>query len=155
MKWVIGLLVLVFGVDQGTKLIVQSILNEGEKVGIVEELFNIWYLKNEGMVFGLLKDHPHLIIPLSLFALITIILLSCKWIKDNKGSGIRVGVGLILGGASGNLFDRVLHGGVIDFLDIGIGRIRWPTFNIADICICIGAGILIYWWYKEKGVDRK
>ena len=55
----------------------------------------------------------------------------------------RTGLALILGGAVGNAVDRVLHGAVIDFLDFGVGSLRWYTFNLADACVTTGAGLLI------------
>jgi signal peptidase II len=137
--------------DQITKWTIISILEEREGVNIVGDILRICHLRNEGLVFGFLRGHPHLCALLTSLVLLAI-LFSLGWIKE-RGGGMGTGGGLILGGAAGNLFDRIFHGGVIDLLDIGIGGLRWPAFNLADIGICFGAGILIYSWFKEKGDD--
>lgn len=147
-------LVILFVCDQVVKFVIISMIDEGDVVRVGGDFLNICHIRNRGMVFGLLKEDSYLPIPLTI-ALLLLIIFSYRWIKE-EGVIPRIGTGLIIGGAVGNLFDRILHGGVIDFLDIGIGRMRWPVFNLADAGICVGAGLLIYYWLKEKGkVDAK
>jgi signal peptidase II len=140
--------IFVFIFDQLTKWSVLSMVEEGKVVNILGDFFKIHPLKNEGLVFGLLNNHPYL--PLVIVSIILIGMLFCwRWIKD-KEKKVKAGGGFIVGGAAGNLFDRLYQGGVIDFLDIGIRNLRWPVFNLADVSICIGVGILIYCLGKRR-----
>ena len=65
------------------------------------------------------------------------------WLKNEKDKVTQVALGLIMGGALGNVIDRVIYGAVFDFLDFHIGDTHWPAFNVADSCICIGAVIIV------------
>jgi len=126
----------VFMLDRITKNMAASRLDIGQSVEVVPNIFNITLIFNKGAAFGLFKNLT------ALFALFSaaVIIFIIFYIWKNTGTGIAVlaGFGLILGGAAGNLVDRVRLGYVIDFLDFKV----WPVFNIADSSITIGTALL-------------
>jgi len=133
---VISISSLVLIVDRLTKYILFRNLSEGESVKVVPGFFHITLVLNSGAAFGLFKGR-------SLFftvSTILVIIFICLyvWRGGCKDLLVLTALSLILGGAAGNLIDRVLFGYVIDFLDFRI----WPVFNIADASITIGAFIL-------------
>lgn len=131
--------------DQITKWVVYSTMLEGETIRIFGDIFNLSYIKNEGIAFGLFEDHGQILI-ITTTLIISGIFISFKYIR---GLWSRTGVGFIFGGAVANLFDRLRFGGVIDFLDVGILNFRWPAFNLADSFICLGVGMVVYNWIKK------
>ena len=127
---------LVLIVDRLTKYILFRNLSEGESVRVIPGLFHITLVLNSGAAFGLFKGR-------SVFFMVStalVIVFICLYVIRGgyKDLLTLTALGLILGGAAGNLIDRVLFGYVIDFLDFRI----WPVFNIADASITIGASIL-------------
>ena len=124
-------------VDRLTKYISFRNLSEGESVRVIPGLFHITLVLNSGAAFGLFKGRS------VFFTVLTtlVIVLICFYIIRARCKDLLTltALGLTLGGAAGNLIDRVLFGYVIDFLDFRI----WPVFNIADASITIGAFILI------------
>jgi len=114
---------------------------EGESIPLFPNIFSLSYIKNEGIAFGLFSNHGQWLIITSLLT-IGIILFFLVRLK-NITLWLASSFGLILGGAMGNLWDRVCSGGVIDFIDIGFKSYRWPAFNFADSVICIGVLMLL------------
>ncbi|MFQ5776898.1 MAG: signal peptidase II [Terriglobia bacterium] len=135
---VAGLLLLL---DQASKLLVAQSFALGETHPIIPGLFTLTHVQNRGAAFGLFANFssPFVLVFLILFsatALGLVVLL--LW----RGPGSRLagwGLGLILGGALGNLLDRLRSGTVVDFLDFHLGAHHWPTFNLADSAIVLGA----------------
>ena len=129
---------LVLIVDRLTKHILFRNLSEGESVRIVPGLLHITLVLNTGAAFGLFRGRG------AFFMISTalIIIFICAYVLRGgcKDLLTMTALGLILGGAAGNLVDRVLFGYVIDFLDLRI----WPVFNLADACITIGIIILAW-----------
>ncbi len=127
---------LVVMVDRLTKYILFRNLSEGESIRVVPGIFHITLVLNSGAAFGLFKGRS------VFFTVSTVIVIAfiCFYIIRGgcKDLLMLTALGLILGGAAGNLIDRVLFGYIIDFLDFRI----WPVFNIADASITIGAVIL-------------
>jgi signal peptidase II len=126
--------------DQVVKRVVVSLLNIGESVNVLGTFARLTRTENTGAAFGLLRGRGPLFILISLLASIAIVAFSREIAK--MGRWERVGFGLILGGALGNLIDRIRLGVVVDFIDIGVGRVRWPAFNVADSAITIGVIML-------------
>lgn len=128
----------VLALDRITKIIAQSLLSPGDSVRIIPGIFHTTLVLNNGTAFGLFKGMNMIFILVSAAAIACIIL----YMRKNRpvGSVPSFAFGLILGGASGNLFDRIMFGHVIDFFDFRI----WPVFNVADSCITIGI-ILLAW----------
>jgi signal peptidase II len=128
---------IVFILDQISKTIVLRIMEHGESIPVLKNIFHLTYLQNTGIAFGLLLKYRFFIIAVSIVTILLIISYKNKIISSKKLSNIFLG--FILGGAVGNLVDRLRFGSVIDFLDFRI----WPVFNIADSFICIGVGGII------------
>lgn len=139
-------------VDQLTKIIVKQYIGPFDTVKILP-FFNIVYVENTGSAFGLFKEAgSFFFIIISVIVIITVTLLIFKE-KDN-----RLGYALILGGAVGNLLDRILYGYVIDFLEFHLGGYYWPIFNIADSALTVGVFLLLYntfLAYRQKGQQMK
>ncbi len=125
--------------DQAAKLLVIKSLSLNESIPVLRGIFHISLVHNRGAAFGLLNNQVPVFIAATLLA-IALIALSLKNSKANRLSLYNISLYLILGGALGNLIDRLLFGYVIDFLDFRV----WPVFNIADSAITIGA-VLLGW----------
>ena len=123
-------------VDRLTKHFLYGNLSEGESIRIIPGLFHVTLVLNSGTAFGLFKGRSAFFMVLT--ALVMALICFYVWRGGCKDLLTLTALGLILGGAAGNLIDRVLFGYVIDFLDFRI----WPVFNIADASITIGAFIL-------------
>ena len=128
---------LVFGLDQVTKAFVRANLFLGESIPR-SGLFRITHTSNTGSAFGLFPDQTLFLILASLVAIGVLLLVYKK--QPFSGFPLRLSLGLQLGGAAGNLFDRVRMGHVTDFIDLG----PWPVFNVADSAIVIGIFMLGY-----------
>ena len=74
---------------------------------------------------------------------IVIVLMLFHWLKSEENRITQIALGLIMGGALGNVIDRVRFGAVFDFLDVHVGDAHWPAFNVADSCICVGAAVIL------------
>ncbi len=132
--------------DQLTKFIVEQRTPEDYARTLIPGFFDLVHRHNRGIAFSMLADFdwPWLTPLLISFALAVLALLVWLLVTDRAGGPrARAGMALILGGASGNLIDRMLHGSVIDFLDFYVAQYHWPAFNVADSCIVIGAGLVI------------
>ena len=110
----------------------------GESIPIIEEVFHLTYILNPGAAFGMLAHNRLFFIAIAV-VVIGIIIWARREILASPWE-VKAGCGLFLGGAIGNLIDRARQGLVIDFFDFRI----WPVFNIADIAICIGVGLIIW-----------
>lgn len=132
--------------DQGTKRLVTAAMPLHSSVEVIPNLFHLTLVTNRGALFGLLHDLPDpyrsslfTLVPLMAIGLIVFFQLRTT-LQDSLA---HTGLALILGGALGNLVDRIRLGHVIDFLDVFIGDHHWPAFNAADSSICIGVSLLI------------
>ncbi len=114
---------------------------------------------NTGVSFSMFNDYGNFgAWALSGLALI-IVLLLLHWLKTETSRLAQAALGMIIGGAVGNMIDRVRLGAVFDFLDFHIGENHWPAFNLADSFICVGAGLLIaqgvaHYWQQQKGKSK-
>jgi len=134
----LAIITLTLFIDQFTKLIVQKFMLEGESIEVLAPFFYLTFVRNSGAAFGLLAGQTFFLIMVTLLLLVVAVLLYNKIVKSPPL--FQAGAGLILGGALGNLIDRLYSGTVTDFLDFRV----WPVFNFADVGIVIGVGILIY-----------
>lgn len=142
---------LVLVLDQFTKWLIRIRFQEAETRPILGDIFHLTYYKNTGMAFGLMQGFSTVIAIFSVVAIGFLIYLSRRWESERKGSKvIPVSLGLVIGGAGGNLIDRLVVSGVIDFLDFGFGPYRWPAFNVADICISVGVGLLVLFSARQS-----
>lgn len=136
--WLFVLPLAVVILDQFSKYIVVENMAQGESIPIIEEVFHLTYILNPGAAFGMFAHNRLFFIAIAVIVIGIIIwarreILASPW-------EVKAGCGLFLGGAIGNLIDRARQGLVIDFFDFRI----WPVFNIADIAICIGVGLIIW-----------
>jgi signal peptidase II len=128
--------------DQIIKAIVVYSMRMGVSTDILGSVVRLTRTQNSGAAFGLFKDGRIAFIIVSAAASIAIILFRREIAKMRQWE--RASFGLILGGAVGNLIDRIRVGSVVDFLDIGIDSLRWPAFNVADSAITVGVTILAF-----------
>lgn len=133
-----GIATVVVVVDQLTKWIVQTIFQLGMSIPVWKDVFHLTYVQNPGAAFGILA-HQHFFFLLATVALFAVFFYFLPYIRG-QGRCMNVGVALLLGGAVGNFIDRVRFGYVIDYFDFRI----WPVFNMADVAICIGVGLMVY-----------
>jgi signal peptidase II len=124
-------------IDQFAKYLIRSRLNAWGVIGI-SPFFNIVYVENTGSAFGMFKGLGNAFF-ISV-AVIAIAAVSYMIVRDGSN---RWGFSLILGGATGNLVDRVAYGHVLDFLDFYVGKHHWPAFNVADSALTIGIILLL------------
>lgn len=134
---------LVLVVDQLSKLWVRYDLLGERGFLVVNDYFNVVTAWNTGVSFSMFDDLGILgIVGLSVLAL-AIVLYLLYWMAHEKDKLICAALGCIIGGALGNVIDRVRLGAVFDFLDVHVGAHHWPAFNVADSFICIGAAIIV------------
>lgn len=131
-------------IDQLSKFFVRHSLLDGIPKDIISEYIRFTLRYNVGAAFSLKWGGP---IVLTIFTAIACIFL-VKYMLKVKDEKLIFWLGIIFGGALGNLVDRILMGKVTDFIDVGVTGWRWPTFNIADIAICIG-GIVVFFLFKN------
>ena len=139
-----------FIIDMVSKLVISNLMDVYDSVIIIKNFFNITYVRNTGAAWSVFSGEILGIIIVSLI----IILLIVYYIWKNKPKIWieKLGYAMILGGACGNLFDRIIYGYVIDFLDFNIFGYEYPIFNIADSFIFVGVIILIiYTWRCNDG----
>lgn len=132
--------IIIFIIDQISKVIISSYIGLNSSVRIIKNFFYLTYTNNTGASFGILKNSRILLIVLSIIALV-ILLRYISTFEETKYNIL--GLGFLMGGIIGNLLDRVLFGYVRDFLNFYIIGYDFPVFNIADIFIVLGVFILI------------
>ena len=138
--------VLVVLADQITKTIVQATVPPYSDLAVIPGLLNLTHVRNTGAAFGLLNsvDFPYkplFIAIVATAALIAVAFYAAGLAPHQRAA--RVGLALVLGGAAGNLLDRVLHGSVLDFVDVYWGSYHFWAFNVADSAITVGVAVLI------------
>lgn len=140
-KKLIKIVLIVFSVlflDQLTKYLIKNFVGINDNIEIFPFL-HIVNVKNTGAAFGMFKW-----IGSEFFIVVSIIAIAFVIIMLLKDSYNICGLSLLLGGAIGNLLDRLLYGSVIDFIDLSIGDYHWPAFNVADSSLTIGIGIILF-----------
>lgn len=136
----------IVALDQLTKVLVSKSLALGESVTVVPGLVRFTMVRNTGMAFGLLSgsDMPYKSLLVTLASLVAMAAVAYFALQSATSERIaRVGLLCILGGALGNILDRVRLGYVVDFVDVFYGNAHWPAFNLADACISVGVGLLL------------
>jgi signal peptidase II len=140
----------IFLLDRITKLLIRSKVSFWDNITVIPRFFSIVHTENRGAAFGILSDstsplRPFFLIALSLGVMIFITVLLLKPGQGGLGSSwyLRIGLALVLGGAMGNVYDRVISGAVTDFLELYFGSYTFPAFNVADSAISVGAAFLL------------
>ena len=151
----LGVAVCALVLDQISKLLVVQTLRDHEMIPVIRGFFNVVNVRNRGAAFGFLND-PHIQWQFWLFLGAAVVAVVAIWkLARDAAYDKRLfwGLGAILGGAVGNLIDRVRFRAVIDFFDFYVGAWHWPAFNIADSAICLGAGLVILSMWRPRQAD--
>jgi signal peptidase II len=146
-----GLAATIVVADQVTKAWLRSTLAPGERLEVVGDLVRLVHSQNSGALFGLFHDQA------LLFGLVSIGVVGLiVWYHGNSGRNtpMTIALGLLLGGAIGNLIDRFRLGYVTDFVDLGIGDVRWYTFNVADAAVSVAIVLLVVLAIVPSRADR-
>jgi signal peptidase II len=142
----------IIGLDRWTKWLVQTRLVLNQTIPIIDAFFNITYVRNTGVAFGIL-DPVSLPLKSTVLAVLTLVaitgVLVYSWRTPANQTLLQVALSLILAGALGNLYDRVLYGYVIDFIEVYYRTYRWPSFNVADSAITTGVGLLVLQIFRK------
>lgn len=136
----LGLAALIVMADQLTKAWLVSFLRPGESVDIIGDFVRLVHSQNSGGLFGLLNGQA---VPFGLVSLVVVALIVVYHARATPNRYVSITLGLLLGGALGNLIDRLRIGYVVDFVDAGIGSLRWYTFNVADTAISFAILLLL------------
>ena len=148
----IGLAVIVLVLDQLSKAWLVSLLSPGESVQVIGDVVRLIHSKNSGALFGLFRDQA------LFFAILSVgVVGAIVWFHHSSGRNtlLSIALGLLLGGALGNMADRFRIGYVVDFVDVGIGSLRFYTFNIADSAISLAILLLLLSAFLMTGDDRR
>ena len=127
--------------DQATKALVVSSIEVGGRVQLVGDLLVLWHVRNAGAAFSIFQGGQAFFLVVTVFAFGLLIYFHRAF--RGRGPLLHVVLGLVLGGTLGNLLDRVRLGYVTDFVSVGIGDLRWPTWNVADASIVVGILALV------------
>jgi len=147
-KW-FGISACVAALDLYTKYLIQNAFAYGEQLPLTS-FFDLVHYHNQGAAFGFLADagglQKWLLAAISIIAIIVMTYLIGKYRTEKL---FCTGLSLVLGGAIGNLYDRVTLGYVVDFLNFHINNLYWPAFNVADSAICVGVALLLLDSFKK------
>jgi signal peptidase II len=151
------LVVITLIADRWSKAWIQHRFDLNESTSIIDGFFNITYVRNTGVAFGIFSSvsSPAKSLLLSIFtafAAVVVITYSVRSSAQNRL--LQVALALILGGALGNLYDRLAYGYVVDFLEFYVGTYHWPSFNVADSAISIGVALLAIEIIRNETPDR-
>ena len=142
------LALIILGADIATKILAKTYLSGAPSVPLIEDVFHLTYVENRGAAFGILQDGRifFIIIAVVMAAVVVVLLRRYK----NRTPMLNLGISFLCAGALGNTIDRVMQGFVVDFFDFRL--INFPVFNIADIFVCFGAGLLamFFVFFEEK-----
>jgi len=146
--------------DRFTKELIKARIAAYDSITVIPGLFNIVHTENPGIAFGMLANAPvfwrHAM--LIGFSTIVLVVISTMLLRPSmqRDAVIRTALGFILGGALGNLYDRIVNGMVTDFVEVHAGRHYFPAFNVADSAVTIGACLLLLdmWRNKEQRVTH-
>ena len=134
----------VIAIDLATKWWVLDVFQQGPSIREVAPFFNVVLVLNRGVSFGLLPIDaawgPWLFAGIAT----VVVALLIVWLVRADRRLLALGIGLVIGGAVGNVVDRIRYGGVVDFLDFHLGTYHWPAFNAADSAIVLGVAVLLY-----------
>jgi signal peptidase II len=136
----VGLAAVVLAADQLTKAWLTSFLAPGQSVDVVGDLVRLVHGQNAGGLFGLLQGQA---LPFGLVSIVVVGVIVAYHARSGRNPYLSITLGLLLGGALGNLVDRLRLGYVIDFVDAGFGSVRWYTFNVADAAISFAILLLL------------
>ena len=157
MKYLIFLALPLFALDQLTKWLVRQNIPYGAEIPIIPGFFSLVHASNTGAAFSMFTGNNFFFIALASVALVAILFLLIRDPRTRTPhqrltNVTKISLGLLAAGIVGNLTDRILRGAVTDFLHFYVREYAWPSFNVADSCICVAAGLLILASF-QKGRD--
>ncbi len=150
----IGLIGMILILDQMSKIWILKNIPHGTGRAVIPGLFNLTHVRNRGAIFGFFSQSgsPVVYVILTVASLAALSLVVFYFIRvPAQEKLLKITLALILGGALGNQVDRILRGFVVDFLEVYVKSFHWPSFNVADSCISIGAVLLVYIFFFRKG----
>ena len=146
------LVIVALTLDRWTKFLIDSRLLLSQTIPVVDGFFNITYVRNTGVAFGIL-DSGNSSLKASILALLTVGaivgVIIYSLITPINQRRTQIALSLILAGALGNLYDRIRFGYVIDFLEVYFRNYRWPSFNVADSVISVGVALLALEMFRQ------
>jgi signal peptidase II len=134
--------------DQASKRLIWAAFQDSGGMDLIDGVLRLRLSTNTGAVMGILSGSRPILVSVTIISIIALIYFAYR--MRYAPAFKRVCLGMVLGGAFGNLIDRIATGKVIDFIDMGIGSLRWPTYNVADIAVTVGAVILIAGFACQK-----
>ena len=153
--WVIPYLAIIVGIialDQISKVLVCAFLY-GEQLSLIPGILRFSYVENTGMAFGMLANHRWIFMLLSVIGIAAVAFYLYRYQKTTVG---RIALSMIIGGGIGNMIDRIFRGFVVDFIDFCAFPTLWAwVFNIADSCVCVGAGLMALWMILDMIRESK
>ncbi|TAL26024.1 MAG: signal peptidase II [Nitrospirae bacterium] len=144
-KLYIAIALLVVILDQATKYLVNNYISPFRTIEILPFL-HLVNIRNTGTAFGMFRDWGN-----GIFIIISLAAIAVIFFMLIKGKEDPLSLSLILGGAIGNLIDRIFRGSVVDFIDVFASGHHWPAFNVADSALTIGIGLIFITLFKPKG----
>ena len=160
--WSLLIAALVFVLDRATKVLIERYVSIWDTLQVIPGFFNIVHSKNRGAAFGMFSEgnselRTFLLIGVSIAVLIfvAVLLLHPSRAGFSGSRTTMIGLSLVLGGAVGNIYDRIVSGMVTDFLEFYVGQWHFAAFNVADSAITIGAGLLLLdmWMSRKQAVQ--
>jgi len=145
LRW-LWLTIAVVLADRATKAWFESQTPEGWRRELIHHFVYLVHSRNQGIAFGVFSDAASPWVRLTLVAVSIVVIAALAWlfvVGHSGGSLTAAGLALLLGGATGNVTDRILHGAVTDFFEVWFGTYHYPAFNVADSAIAIGAALII------------
>ena len=143
--------------DRWTKVLIQKRFDLNESIPVIDGFFNITYVRNTGVAFGIFSSisSPAKSLLLSVFtAFAAVVVVTYSVRSPARNRLLQIALGLILGGALGNLYDRLAYSYVVDFLEFYAGSYHWPSFNVADSAISVGVGLLALEIIRSEAPNR-
>jgi signal peptidase II len=147
----LGLAAAIVVTDQLTKAWIVATIAPGESISVIGDYLRLIHGQNNGALFGLFRESAVLF---GLASLIVIGLIVAYHARSGRSPYMSIALGLLLGGAIGNLIDRLRLGHVVDFVDAGIGNVRWYTFNVADAAISFAIILLVIAALRPSLIDK-
>jgi signal peptidase II len=156
MKYLIYLGLPLFALDQLTKWLVRENIPYGAEIPIIPGFFSLVHASNTGAAFSMFTGNNFFFVGLAVAALAVIMFILVRDSRTRTGLNkiTKISFGLLASGILGNLIDRIFRGAVTDFLHFYISEYAWPSFNVADSCICIAAGLLILGSFGGQRAQR-
>jgi signal peptidase II len=151
------LVVATLALDRWTKVLIRRRFSLNESISVIDGFFDITYVQNTGVAFGIFSSisSPAKSVLLSIFTACAAAVVITYSVRSPAGNRLlQLALALILGGALGNLYDRLAYGHVVDFLEFYVGSYHWPSFNVADSAISIGVALLAFEIIRSETPSR-